>query len=407
VGRRPIGPSPNGRSSASTDGADPASPGYNWFYVDNAIARVRNAGMTVTLTVTGPGPVWTSSAPKKRKGAYKPRPGAYRSFATAVAKHYAARVDRYILWNEPNISAWLSPQASCKKGRCTPVAPHLYRSLVLAAYPAIKANDAGAQVIIGALSPRGQRLRRANTVMRPLLFLRRLGCRSDGFRRIRSGACRRFKRVTGDGFAIHPYSGRLAPQRSHPNRDDVALASVRRLTRTLDRLQGVAALKPTTRRFGVYVDEYAYQTNPPDRAGGVAPFKQDRWLQEAAYIAWRNSRIRLFSQYLWRDEPRSRGGYGGWQSGLRTAGGRAKPALKHFDTPFELDAARNRLWGQVRPGGRHTVIVQHRPHKSGGWRTLATVRTDARGYWSIARKLRAGTAYRFRVGATISASLRR
>lgn len=392
---------------AGFNGADPATPGYFWGAVDDAVARVRAAGMTVTLTVTGPGPLWSSSAPKRRKASYRPRPGAYRAFATAVARRYAAQVDRYILWNEPNISTWLSPQASCKKRHCTPVAPNLYRSLVLAAYPAVKANDPRAQVIIGALSPRGQRLRSANTVMRPLLFLRRLGCRTDGFRRIRSGACKRFKRVTGDGFAIHPYSGRLAPQRSHPNHDDVALASVRRLTRTLDRLQGVAALKPTTRRFGVYIDEYAYQTNPPDRAGGIAPFKQDRWLQEAAYIAWRNSRIRLFSQYLWRDEPRSRGGYGGWQSGLRTAGGRAKPALKHFDTPFELDAGRNRLWGQVRPGGRHTVTVQHRPHKSGGWRTLATVRTDARGYWSIVRKLRSGTAYRFRVGSTISATLRR
>ena len=392
---------------AGFNGADPATPGYNWFYVDNAVARVRNAGMTVTLTVTGPGPVWTSSAPKKRKGAYKPRSGMYRSFATAVAKRYGAQVNRYILWNEPNISTWLAPQATCKRGRCTPVAPNLYRSLVRAAYPAVKAADPGSQVIVGALSPRGQRLRSANTVMRPLLFLRRLGCRNDRFLRIRSGACKKFKRLTGDGFAIHPYSGRLPPQRSHPNPDDVALASVPRLTRTLDRLQAVAALKPTTRRFGIYIDEYAYQTNPPDKAGGVAPFKQDRWLQEAAYIAWRNSRVRLFSQYLWRDEPRGRRNYSGWQSGLRTSSGRAKVALKHFDTPFELDAGRNRLWGQVRPGGRHTVTVQHRPHKSGGWRKLATVRTDSRGYWSIVRKLRRGTAYRFRTGSIVSAPLRR
>jgi len=392
---------------AGFNGADPGSPGYLWAYVDAAVARVRAAGMTVTLTITGPGPLWSSSQPKKRKPAYKPRPGAYRAFATAVARRYGAQVDRYILWNEPNIYTWLAPQASCKHRHCTPVAPHLYRSLVRAAYPAVKAADPGAQVIIGALSPRGQRLRRANTVMRPLLFLRRLGCRNDRFLRMRGGACKGFKTVTGDGFAIHPYSGRLPPQRSHPNRDDVALASVSRLTRTLDRLQAVAALKPTTRRFGVYVDEYAYQTNPPDRVGGVAMFKQDRWLQRAAYIAWRNPRIRLFTQYLWRDEPRSRRGYGGWQSGLRTASGRGKPSLTHFDTPFELDTARNRLWGQVRPGGRHTVTVQHRPHKSGGWRTLATVSTDARGYWSIVRHLRPGTAYRFKSGGATSSTLRR
>ena len=390
------------------DGANPASPGYVWAFVDGAVDRVRNAGMSVTLTITGPGPLWTSSQPKRHRPAYRPRPGAYRAFATAVAKRYGSRVDRYILWNEPNISTWLYPQATCRRHRCSPTSPHLYRGLVRAAYPAVKAADPGSQVLIGALSPRGQRLRTAGTVMRPLLFLRRLGCRNDRFLRIRSGACKHFKKVTGDGFAIHPYSGRLPPQRSHPNPDDVALASISRLTRTLDRLQGVGALDPTTRRFGVFADEYAYQTKPPDRVGGVALFRQDRWLQRAAYIAWRNSRIRLFTQYLWRDEPRSsNGSYGGWQSGLRFANGRAKPSFKHFDTPFELDAARNRLWGQVRPGGQTTVTVQHRPHKSGGWRTLATVRTDARGYWTIVRHLRRGTAYRFRTASAISATLRR
>jgi hypothetical protein len=392
---------------AGFDGADPATPGYLWTYLDDAIFRVRQAGMTVTLTITGPGPLWSSAKPKLRRPAYKPKPGAYKAFATAVAKRYGSQVDRYILWNEPNIYTWLSPQASCRHHVCTPVAPHVYRSLVQAAYPAVKAADPGATVLLGALSPRGQRLRTSKTVMRPLLFLRRLGCRNDSFRRLRIGACKHFTKVTGDGFAIHPYSGRIPPQRSHPNPDDVALASVSRLARTLDRLQGVAALDPTTRRFGIYVDEYAYQTKPPDRIGGVALYKQDRWLQRAAYIAWRNPRIRLFTQYLWRDEPRHNGGYGGWQSGLRYADGRAKPSYSHFDTPFELDVARNRLWGQVRPGGRHTVIVQHRPHNSGGWRTLATVTTDARGYWSIVRHLRPGTAYRFRSAGATSSTLRR
>src|SRR6201999_3740333 len=97
--------------------------------------------------------------------------------------------------------------------------------------------------------------------------------------------------------------------------------SVSRLARTLDRLQAVAALDPTTRRFGIYIDEYGYQTNPPDRASGVAPGRQDRWLQQAAYVAWRNPRIRLYTQYLWRDEPKSHGGYGGWGGGARCAEG--------------------------------------------------------------------------------------
>ncbi len=244
------------RRPAGFDADDPNDPRYQWFYLDNAVDRVRAAGMDVTLTVTGPGPLWTSAAPGRRKPAYKPRPAAYAAFAEAVARRYADRVDRYILWNEPNISIWLSPQANCRRGSCTPVAPHHYRALARAAYPAVTQHDPVAQVVIGALSPRGQRLRNANTVMRPLLFLRRLGCRTDGWKRMRTGGCRGFKPAVGDGFAVHPYSGRTAPERPHPNGDDVSLAQIGNLTKTLDRLQRLRGLRSTTRRLGVYVDEY-------------------------------------------------------------------------------------------------------------------------------------------------------
>ena len=63
--------------------------------------------------------------------------------------------------------------------------------------------------------------------------------------------------------------------------------------------------------------------------------------------------MKLFTQYLWRDEPDGNAGiYSGWQSGLYYLDGRAKPSLKSFPTPFVLDAARSRLWGQVR-AARH------------------------------------------------------
>jgi hypothetical protein len=392
------------RKPSGFDAGNPADPHYQWFFLDNAIARVRAAGMNVTLNVTGPGPVWSSSKPGRRRGAYRPRPSAFAAFAEAVARRYGASVDRYIVWNEPNISAWLAPQASCTRRGCTPVAPHLYRGLVRAAYPAIKAADPGAQVVIGALSPRGQRLRNADTVMRPLLFLRRFGCRSDRWARLTGGSCRGFKPATGDGFSIHPYSGRSAPERSHPNPDDVSLAQISNLTSTLDRLQRRRGIRSTTRRLGIYIDEYGYQTRPPDPVGGIRPQTQDVWLQRAAYMAWRHPRVKLFTQYLWRDEPRSGGNYSGWQSGLRYVSGRAKPSLAHFDTPFALDPRRNRLWGQVRPGGRHTVTVERRRF-GGGWQRLAVVTTDSRGYWTLRERFRGTTAYRYRADGRVSATL--
>ena len=385
---------------------DPNDPGYQWFLLDLAIDRVRAAGMSVTLTVTGPGPAWTSASPGRRQGQWKPKPAAYGDFAEAVARRYGSRVDRYILWNEPNISIWLSPQARCRKGRCTPVAPHLYRRLVRAAYPAIADHDPVSEIVIGALSPRGQRLKNPNTVMRPLLFLRRLGCRNDAWQRMNTAECRGFKPATGDGFAIHPYSGRSAPERPHPNADDVGLAQIRTLSATLDRLQRAKGLRSTSPRFPIFIDEYGYQTRPPDRIAGIKPLTQDAWLQRAAYLAWRTPRIRLFTQYLWRDEPRSPNGtFSGWQSGLRFTRGRAKPSLAHFDTPFALDARNRRLWGQVRPGGAHTVTVERKPN-GGAWTPLATTITDGRGYWALSRPLARSSVYRYRADGRVSATLR-
>src|SRR5215218_4033176 len=142
------------REPAGFDAANPHSPGYEWGRLDEAVRRVRAAGLDVMLTVSGPGPVWTSRSPTRRNPRYKPDPRRYAEFATAVARRYGADVDRYIVWNEPNLPSWLQPQASCVRRRCTPVAPHLYRGLVRAAYPAIKAADPGAELLIGAMSSR-------------------------------------------------------------------------------------------------------------------------------------------------------------------------------------------------------------------------------------------------------------
>ena len=70
---------------------------YGWSEHDAAVARVRAAGRKVILTVTGP-----RTRPDTRK---------FAAFAAAVAARYGADVDRYIVWNEPNLPSWLQPQA--------------------------------------------------------------------------------------------------------------------------------------------------------------------------------------------------------------------------------------------------------------------------------------------------------
>src|SRR3954452_2579926 len=368
---------------------------WGWSELDAAVARVRAAGMKVTLTVVGP--------------RVRPSRTRFAAFAGEVAARYGAEVDRYIIWNEPNLRSWLQPQAKCSHGRCTPVAPHLYRGLVRAARPAILAADPGAQVLIGAMSSRGQDLRARNATERPMVFLRALGCVDRGYRRLRSGACKVFRPATADGFAFHPHGTLTAPDRAYPNMDDVNLASLGRLEHALHRLQRAGRLQATTHRFGLFLDEYGYQTRPPDKTAGVSLANQDKWLQMAAYETWRARRVRLLTQYQWFDEPLRRAGdpFAGWQSGLRFLNGKPKPALAHFDTPMQLDAARSRLWGQARPGGAQTVRVERRLRGAKRYALLATVRTDAQGYWTLRRHLVRGARYRFRTATATSASFRR
>jgi hypothetical protein len=389
--------------------ANPGAPGYDWAALDAAVDRVVAAGMKPLLTITGPGPRWSSRYPGHKQPGYYPLPRHYAAFATAVAARYGDRVNRYILWNEPNLSAWLSPQAKCSKHHhCRVEGAHLYRSLVRAAYPAVHRADRGAQVLIGATSSRGGNLHSAGSSERPLVFLRALGCVSSSFKKLRTGRCKGFKPAWADGYAYHPHGIVNAPDKPFPNRDDANLASLGRVESTLDRLTAHRRLHGTTHHLGIYIDEYGYQTNPPDKLAGVSPSTQDKWLQSAAYMAWRDPRVKLFTQYLWRDDPVSRNGlYSGWQSGLEYASGKAKPALKHFATPFALDSSRGRLWGQVRGGDRTTVTVERRLKGGKSWKRVKTVKTDSQGYWSLRTSLRAGASYRYVAAGAASSTLKR
>ena len=83
---------------------------------------------------------------------------AVRAFARAVATRYRDRVDRYLIWNEPNVAGLARAAADVRARRvCFPASPHIYRGLVRAARPAIERADPGAQVLLGELAPRGHR----------------------------------------------------------------------------------------------------------------------------------------------------------------------------------------------------------------------------------------------------------
>ena len=384
---------------AGFDAANPDDPRYDWRVLDRAVGAARAGGLQVVLTVTGWGPIWGTEFPVKLNPRHKPDPVEFARFTTAVARRYGGEVDRYIVWNEPNIALWLQPQSQCSaRGRCTPYAPHLYRRIVRAAEPALRAADPGAKVMLGALAPRGSSGTSANANLRPLSFIRALGCVDGRYRKVRTGSCRGFAPATGDLFAYHPHGLKLSPSQPDRVRDQAQLPDLGDVTGALDRVQRAGGLKVRgASKFPLYLDEYAYQTAPPDRTLGVSAAQQSAYLQEASYRAWSHPRVRGLVWYLWRDEPLRANG-AGWQSGLRFVDGSAKPALADFPRPFWATRVRSRtarVWGQVRPGsGRVPVTIERRSGSS--WRTVATMTTDARGAFRRDVRVASTTTFRFR-----------
>jgi hypothetical protein len=389
--------------------SDPNAPGYNWGPVDSSISTVVSAGLKPMLTVTGPGPVWASSSPRKHSIYYKPKAKEFARFATAAAKRYGSVVDRYLVYNEPNQKGWLQPQWSCHKRHrhrvCSPVSPNVYRGLVRAAVPAIHKADRHSEAVIGELAPVGNRAISNNTPMAPLPFLRQMGCVNSRYHRIRSGACKHFKAASGDSFGYHPHPKKLAPDKPNRDRDDAQFGDLKRLFRTLDKLSRHKRIKPSKgHRFKIRLTEFGYETNPPDRSNGISRSLQNRYLQQASFIAWRTRRIESLNFYGWDDEPirnlgKGANRYGNYQTGLNTVDGKPKAARSTFAAPFVIDVPKHRrtglFWGQVRPASTHKVTIQVRSRHAKTWRKLKTVSTHSDGTWSRRMKVSSTSSYRY------------
>jgi hypothetical protein len=400
-----IAPRPqNRRPPAGFRAGDPGDPRYSWGRLDRAVGLVRLHGLRIMLQITGPGPLWASVSPGRRNPRWKPDRRAFAQFASAVAGRYRSSVDTYVIWNEPNDATWLEPQWECRHGECSAASPHIYRGLVRASYPAIRTADPGAQVLIGALAPRGRRPRGSGSPMRPLRFLREMGCLDRHFVARKHGACREFHAARGDGFAYNPHGGLKSPHSSDPQRDNARLGDLGRLERTLDRLSSAGRIIATTGRFDVYLTDFGYETYPPDAYHGVVPEVQTQWLAQSGFLAWRDPRVKALVQDPWRDEALEVTGsgsraYGGSQAGLIYSDGAAKPALYQFTQPFYARLSKDKrelvLWGQVRPGGAHDIVLERRPLNQNDFRPALGLRTNPSGYWYLRAPTGAAADYRF------------
>ena len=383
---------------------DPDDPAYEWEKLDTAVDLVRAAGMEILLTVSGPGPGWTSRDRVRREGRWRPDPAKFAEFVRAVARRYQGRIDSYLIWNEPNQPGWLSPQWTCtSRTRCTMTAPHLYRGLVRAATPVIRAVDPGAKVLIGELAPISGRRPAQSTAIGPIPFLRAMGCVDERYRVQRRGACAGFKPAEGDGLGHHPHPVQRAPDEVNPKPDEAQLGDLDRLTGVLDRLTRAKRLLSTTPKMDLWLTEFGYQTSPPDHAIGIPLATHASYIQQAAYIAWRNPRVRNLTHYQWEDESvvtRGEGirAYSGWQSGLKHIDGRPKPALAVFPDPLVVDPKRGVLWGQVRPGTSHAVRIERTSRGATAAQAFRTLETDRFGVFTVDINPSDGAQYRFNYG---------
>jgi hypothetical protein len=186
-----------------------------------------------------------------------------------------------------------------------------------------------------------------------------------------------------------------------PDKDEAQFADLSRLFGVLDKLRAKKRLRTSP---NIHLTEFGYQTNPPDKAVGISLASQTKYLQQAAFVAWRAKRVRGLSFYQWDDEPVVNRGsgtkrYSGWQTGLRFNNSKPKPVLSTFPAPFVIErkgkAKTVRLWGQVREDADSAIMVQVRPRGSGQFQDPTRVGTAADGTWTKTLKFAPGASYRY------------
>ena len=383
-------------SSTTKPAPDLTNPGlYAWGEYDALIAEAKARGWKVLLTVTAPVPRWATSN-KKAPYVTKPDPADFQEFMTAVARHYGpagpfgSTVSLFSIWNEPNHPAFLQPQWNTNG---TPASPRVYRALYQAGYAGLQAGGISSpKVLIGETAPTGYdsvnyKREKSKALLHdvaPLLFLRETLCLSKSYRK--SGSC---TPLTATGYAHHAYSTAAGPLYKPPEKDDVTIGVLSRLSSALSK---AFAARATTSNLPIYLTEFGVQSKP-NRYLGVPVSQQAEYDAIAEKIAWSNARVAAFSQYLLIDDPLGgkpgssvTGGTIGFQTGLEYQSGKPKPLYFGFPVPLVVSKSGHgySLWGFVRPAtGATKVTVLVQPKGSRKYKTLKTVTTNGAGYWAL------------------------
>ena len=332
---------------------NPADPAYEWGAFDVALKRLRARGIPAVVTLWA-SPRWANGGHPPN---WLPRKG-FADFAYAASKRWPW-VHLWTVWNEPDTSVFAHP-----------VSPKLYTlDLLNPAYKALHQANRANLVAGGVTSPR-----RTPSGMSPFAFM-------EGMHSYHALL---------DAYAHHPYA--TSPGET-PTHDPC------RSCRTLTMAHLARLRADVTRLFGpkpIWLTEYGYQTNPPDRRTGVSRAAQALYLEEAALRVYEEDGVTMLINFLVRDDKT----LAGWQSGLITAKNVDKPAFLAFQLPLvemSLKDGEATVWGQVRPGhGRRPYALQQWNGKA--WKTVGNLqRTDASGAFTRTVAARAGTKLRVSV----------
>ncbi len=381
-----VAPNADARTAPSFNQSDPnAYPAGSWTRYDAAIDGARARGLKVLLTLAGPAPRWATAS--RRDQLTNPNATAFGKFATAVGRRYRDEVAQFSIWNEPNLGKLLKPIKGLASAK-------VYRALYLKAYEGLRGAGVRAPILLGELAPIGNSFPDTGT-LHPLAFLRAVLCLDNSYRRVGKGCAK----LPTQGFAMHPYTTAVGPRYAPPNKDDVTIGVLSRLTQALDRAAHAGALPA---HLPVYVTEFGVQSYP-DRISGVPLDAQSDYRSLAEYIAYKNPRVKSFSQYLLRDDRTIAGGYGAFESGLFLyKGSKPKPALISFRLPLVVlagrSASRATLWGFVRPahGLAGSLTIEQRDGSRGAWKRVGAQRYGASGYWTRGVAAKKGRAWRVR-----------
>jgi hypothetical protein len=331
---------------------NPGDKAYKFAPFDEIFAALKAEKIPVVVTIWG-SPRWTNGG---RAPNWAPTSASsIASFAYAAQLRYPWIHD-WTIWNEPNKPIFLRPTS-----------PVVYTARLLnPAYGALHSASRSAKVAGGVTAPRA-----GSGGVSPVTWIRAM---HSAHARL-------------DVYAHNPY-----PASPHETPYTGGCESCSTITlATLDKLQ-----REVKRAFGnkrIWLTEYAYQVNPPDRTAGVSTALQARYIGDAARRVYDAAGVDMLIHFLYQDEPN----LAAWQSGLVTVRGVARPALRAFELPLSQvsrSGLRTVLWGQVRPssGRRPFRLEQFR----GGWHTVGSTRlTNSGGFFRIA--VRAGAGAKFRV----------